>query len=193
MKHSIFFLFVLCFLSLSETKAQSSDTLQRISLMKKKSKRFIAKITTNEGVKIGLLYAADSAGITLLDSNYDKHFYSIEELKTLQIKRVNPFGYAFNTMFHTGLFVGGAFTTIFLFSGFYSASAGSLGLFFAVAFPISVVVFGALVGVIIGAVNSEIPFINYKEFKSDKYKKALRYIKLKTQEYLVKTHGKPVN
>jgi hypothetical protein len=44
--------------------------------------------------------------------------------------------------------------------------------------------------VLIGAISSEVPLINYKDFQPEKYKQDLRYIKSKTQEYLVKTHKK---
>jgi hypothetical protein len=187
MKNSIIFLLILCLFSSIESKAQSSDTLQKILIMKKKSKRFIAKINTLEGVKVGLLYAADSAGITLLDSNYNIHFYAIEDIGSLKIKRVNPFGYAFNTMFHTGLGIGGTFATIFIVTGAYADAAGSLAMLAVVGIPIFFVGLGILTGVVFGAISSEVPFVNFKELKPDKYRQSLRYIKYKTQEYLVKT------
>jgi hypothetical protein len=184
MKYSIVLLLIFCFISLSETKAQSSDTLQKIQIIKKKSKQFFATITTKDIIDEGLLYAVDSTGITILSSDYDQRFYPIEEITALEIRRGTPFAYAFNTSFQAGLGVGATLVAFFLSTGAYNVIGNSALVVFGL--PITFISLGILTGIIVGAISYKLPLINLEDLKPEKYKKSLKRIKRKTQEYLVK-------
>jgi hypothetical protein len=184
MKYSIVLLLIFCFISLSETKAQSSDTLQKIQIIKKKSKQFFATITTKDIFDEGLLYAADSTGITILSLDYDQRFYSIEEITALELRRATPFAHAFNTSFQAGLGVGATLVAFFLSTGAYNVIGNSALVIFGL--PVTFISLGILTGIIVGAISYKIPLIYFEDLKPEKYKKSLKRIKRKTQEYLVK-------
>ncbi len=170
-------LFLLC--SFSEITAQAIDTTQSILLMKRQSKSFIATIETDAGFKKGLLYAADSSGITILDSLFQKQFYAVSSIKSLKIKRVNAFEYGFVAPF----LVFNALPVVILITIIASGS-GQLGWGILGLTEIGVVTLSLLFGVIAAATS----YVNLQHLALENYYELLRRIKRTPQEYLLKHH-----
>jgi hypothetical protein len=184
-------LLLILFISQSlEIKAQNADTAQTtIRFLKRAGLRFIVKIETDEGIRKGLLYAADSDGIVILDSLYEKQFYHISKIKSLVLKRKNSFEHGLATTF---LFVEGAGVgagTLLLIGGIFAGEAafvlpyaGIIALYFA---PFAI---GSAVA--IGLASALIPTVKIAKFTPKEYLRKLRFINRSTQEYLLKKHPK---
>ena len=188
MKKLIIFILMLLCVNISDIDAQQSDTLQSVRFMKRKSKQFIIKIKTNEGDVKGLLYSADSTGIMLLDSNYQKQFYAISEIKYLEIRRVNAFWYGLKLPF---LFLEGgalALVTPIILYGALVGEASSAVIF--ILIPLYVAPVAVIGSIVIATMSGIIPAIKIKNFNQEEYKKQFKYINYKTQEYLLKRHKK---
>ncbi len=187
--YKFFLLSFLIFQSL-HIYAQIADTTQTtIRFLKRDSRRFIVKIKTDEGSKKGLLYAADSNGIVILDSVYEKRFYHISAIKSLEIKRKNNFGHGFASTF---LFIEGAGVgagSILLLVGIFSGEA-AFALPYAALFAIYFAPLAVVSAVAIGLASAIIPTVKITKFTPKEYLRKLRYIQHSTQEYLLKKHPK---
>jgi hypothetical protein len=186
MKNSIIFLFVLCFYSLSEVKAQSSDTLQNVRFMKSRSKQFIATIKTDQGIIKGLFYDSDTSGITILDSLFMKVFYPISTIKTLEISRANASWYGAKVAFLGTEGVGVGLGTVILMLGAFTAD----GVAYIAPYALIPVVFAAPLAIggaiIVAIINSSIPGVSILNFNKDSYKKKFDLITKRTQKSLIK-------
>lgn len=184
-------LLLILFISQSlEVKAQNADTAQTtIRFLKRAGLRFIVKIETDEGIRKGLLYAADSNGIVILDSVYEKNFYHISKIKSLEVRRKNNFGNGFASTF---LFVEGAGigAGALLFIGGIFAGEAAYTLPYALYIAIYFAPFAVFSAVAIGLASVIIPTVKITEFTPEKYLKKLRFINRSTQAYLLKKHPK---
>lgn len=189
---STFKFFLLSFLIFQSLHiyAQTADTTQTtIRFLKRDSRRFIVKINTDEGIKKGLLYAADSNGIVILDSVYEKSFYHISKIKSLEVRRKNNFGHGFASTF---LFVEGAGVgagALLLIGGFFAGEA-AYTLPYALYIAIYFAPFAIGTAVAIGLASVIIPTVQIAKFTPEKYLKKLRFINRSTQAYLLKKHPK---
>lgn len=187
MKTSIIITLILFLFSLSETNAQQSDTLQNIQVMKRDSKRFIAIIKTEYGITNGLLYSADSTEIVLLDYRYRKNSYPISSIKSLEIIRVNAFGFGFKHPFLVFSGAAGISAIGFLLSGAYTGGWGSsLAGLAATVIPLGLLGAGIITGLVFGLVSTNISHTKMSKFVDVKYFKQLKYIKHTSQEYIIK-------
>jgi hypothetical protein len=173
-----------------EINAQNTDTTQTsISFLKRAGLRFIAKIETDAGIRKGLLYAADSNGIVMLDSLYQKKYYPISTIKSLVIKRKNPFGHGLATTF---LFIEGAGVgagTLLLIGGIFAGEAAYV-LPYAAFIAAFIAPFAVGSAVVIGLASAIIPAIKITKFTPKEYARKFRFINRSTQEYLLKKHPK---
>ncbi|MEA5459796.1 hypothetical protein VB796_12135 [Arcicella sp. LKC2W] len=173
-----------------EIKAQNADTSQtNIRLLKRAGLRFIVKIETNEGIRKGLLYAADSNGIVILDSLYKKQFYNISTIKSLVIKRKNSIehGFASTFLFIEGI---GVSAGTLLFIGGVFAGEAAYTLPYAIYIAAYIAPFAVGTAVVIALASAIIPAIKIAKLTPEKYFRKLRFIKRSTQEYLLKKHPK---
>jgi hypothetical protein len=89
MKTIFQFLIIILLFTFSEANAQKNDSTGTTLLMKRNSKIFIAEIETKIGIQKGILYEADSSGIVILDSMYQRVSITLQEMKSLKIYRSN--------------------------------------------------------------------------------------------------------
>ena len=181
MKTSIIVTLILFLFSFSETNAQQGDTLQSVRFMKRKSKQFIAKISTNNGTVKELLYSADSTGITLLDSNYQEVFYAIQDIRSVKIRRANASWYGAKIAFFgtqgVGVVLG---ATIFILGGGTAYVASYALIPIVLAAPLAVG--GAIV---VALINSGYG-VSILNFSQESYQKKYELITERTQKYLIK-------
>lgn len=181
MKNLIIFVLTILMFSAFETNAQQSDTLQSVHFIKKKSKQFIAKISTDKGIVEGLLYSADYAGITLLDSNYQENFYAIQDIRSIKIRRVNASWYGAKITFLSTEGVGIGLGTLLVILGGGSAYAASYALI-----PIVVAAPLAIGGAIVVALINSGYGVSILNFNQESYRKKYELITKRTQKYLIK-------
>ncbi|PWK17019.1 hypothetical protein LV89_04573 [Arcicella aurantiaca] len=181
-------LLILFFAQNFEINAQNADTAQTsISFLKRVGLRFIAKIETDAGIRKGLLYAADSNGIVMLDSLYQKQYYPISTIKSLVIKRKNSFehGLAKTFLFIEGI---GVSAGTLLFIGGIFAGEAAYTLAYAVLIAAYIAPFAVGSAVVIGLASAIIPAIKITKFTPKEYARKFRFINRSTQEYLLKKH-----
>ena len=169
----------------SEIFAQKSDTT---TLMKRKSRIFIAEIETYSGTQNGILYEADSSEIVILNHLYQRVTIPLSEIKTLKIKSLVAGRRGFKAGFYPFLTITALYVGIpIISSGLPTAgSLSSLGLASMTALGLGS---GLLIGGILAILSANIPAFNIDMVKyPEKYRKQLKYIKLKTQEDLIKKH-----
>ncbi len=192
MKLILSFLLITLVFTFSDTNAQKYDSTISTPLMKRQSKIFVARIQTQGGTQKGILYEADSSGIVILDSLYQRVRISLSEIKSLKIYRSNAVLYGAKIGFLIPTVPLTAIGLVFWISG--NISLGGIdGLVFFISYPITGMIIGVGVGIILAIANSIIPIININLVKHpDKYHRQLKYIKLKTQEVLIKKYPKKV-
>jgi hypothetical protein len=184
-------LLLILFISQSfEINAQNTDTTKtNIRFLKRAGLRFIATIETDEGIKKGLLYAADSNGIVIVDSLYQKQYYHFSTIKSLIIKRKNSVehGLATTFLFIEGIGVGAG--SILLVAGVVAGEAAFI-LPYAALIALYIAPFAVGSAVVIGLASAILPAIKISKFTQEKYLKKLRFIHRSTQQYLLKKHPK---
>ena len=192
MKNSIIFLFIIFIFSFVDTQAQKSDSLVKTPLMKSKSQIYIAQIKTKLGTQEGILYEADSNGIVILDFFYQRVSINLSEIETLKVKNLKAGKRGFDAGFYpfvtlTLLIIG---PQIIIYGLPAAGSWAALGL---ATFTLIGVGSGLLIGGIFALLSSIIPKINIDLVKyPEKYHKQLKFLKIKTQEVLIKKYPKKV-
>jgi hypothetical protein len=188
------FLFYILLLIHSGAVAQEmdKDSIGITPIMKSRSQIYLAEIETTFGTQKGILYEADSSGIVILNFLNQRINIHVSEIKSLKIKNLRAGKRGFLTGFYpfiaaTILLIGPQIAIY----GFPAAGTwGALGL-------ASLTVLGIGSGLVIGGIfailSSNIPTINLNLVKyPEKFHQQLKYIKLKTQEVLIKKHPKKV-
>ena len=173
----------------SEIFAPKSDTT---TLMKRKSRIFIAEIETYSGTQNGILYEADSSEIVILNHLYQRIIIPLSEIKTLKIKSLKAGKRGFEAGFYPFI----TLTTLLVGIPIISSGLPAAGSWAALGLTTITVVgigSGLLIGGILAVLSANTPAFNIDMFKyPEKYRKQLKYIKLKTQEVLIRKHPKKV-
>jgi hypothetical protein len=182
------FLIILLLFSFSEANAQKNDSTGTTLLMKRKSKIYIAEIETKIGIQKGILYEADSSGIVILDSMYQRISIPLQEMKSLKIYRSNAALYGAKVGF---LISAIPFTAL---GALFFVSSGVLLNGFTEAFFLTGLAGGVIYGIIFAIINPLIPHTTIRNVADfpEKYYKKLRYFKPKTQKNLFRYHPKQV-
>jgi hypothetical protein len=188
MKTIFQFLIIILLFTFSEANAQNNDSTGTTLLMKRNSKIFIAEIETKIGIQKGILYEADSSGIVILDSLYQRIIVPLKEMKSLKIYRSNAALHGAKVGF---LIPAIPFTVIGVL--IYTAS-GAASFPLASAFVISGLAGGVIYGIIFAIINPLIPHTTIRSSTDfpEKYYRKLRYFKSKTQKNLFKSNPKQV-
>jgi hypothetical protein len=188
MKAILQFSIIILLFTFSKTNAQETDSLGTKPLMKSRNQIYIAEIETSLGTQKGILYKADSSEIVLLDSLYQQVHIYLYNMRALKIYRLNAALYGAKVGF---LIPSIPFTAIgiliYTLSGSVSFPLGS-------AFLIAGLGGGIIYGILLAVINPLIPHTSIRNIEDfqEKYYRKLRYIKLKTQEVLIKKHPKKV-
>lgn len=192
MKTIFQFSIIILLFTFSKTNAQETDSSGTTLLMKSRSQIYIAQVKTKFGTQEGILYQADSSGIVILDFLYNRVNIDLSDIESLKIKNLRAGKRGFVAGFYPLLTI-----TILLIGpqiAIYGLPAagtwGALGLATLTAVGIGS---GLLIGGIFAILSSNIPTINLNLVKyPEKFHKQLKYIKLKTQQVLIKKHPKKV-
>ena len=184
MKISFYFLLFIFILTFSEAHAQKSDSASTTLLMKRKSQIFMAEIETKLGIQKGILYEADSSGIVILDSLYQRVSISLNEMKSLKIYRSNAALLGAKIGFFIPFIPFNVLGIVFFVSSGTIANGFTAGLFFIGLAG------GIICGISLAILNQLIPHTiirNSTDF-SETYQTKLRYFKLATQQNLIQRH-----
>jgi hypothetical protein len=178
-----FLLFVLIF-TFSEAQAQKSDSTGNTPVMKRKSRIFIAEIKTDLGTQKGILYEADSSGIVILDSLYQRVSIPLKSIKFIRINRSNSGWHGFKV----GVIVGAAYIgliTILVVSAFpptNMSSGSSLKIFLAFSG------FAITNGLLFALISKNVPNMYVDVVSEAEYFKKLKKLRTKSQEFLIKKY-----
>jgi hypothetical protein len=188
MKTIFQFLIIILLFTFSEANAQKNDSTGTTLLMKRNSKIFIAEIETKIGVQKGILYEADSSGIVILDSMYQRVSITLQEMKSLKIYRSNAGLNGAKIGFLIPMIPSTALGIVFFIS------SGTITNGFTEGILLIGLAAGTVCGILFAIINSSIPHTTIRSSTDfpEKYYKKLRYFILKTQQSLIKNHPRQV-
>jgi hypothetical protein len=186
MKTSFQFLLFLLIFTFSETQAQKSDSTGTTPVMKRKSQIFMAEIKTDAGTQKGILYEADSSGIVILDSLYQRVSIPLNSIKFIRINRSNSGWHGFKV----GVIVGAAYIGLvatlivpaFQPTNMSTASISGLGIF---------LTFSGLAtanGLLFALLSKNVPNMYVDALSPDEYFKKLKKLRSKSQQFLVEKY-----
>jgi hypothetical protein len=182
------FLIIILVFTFSEANAQKKDSTGTTLLMKRNSKIFIAEIETKIGIQKGILYEADSSGIVILDSLYQRIIVPLKEMKSLKIYRSNAGLNGAKIGFLIPMIPSTALGIVFFIS------SGTITNGFTEGILLIGLAAGTVCGILFAIINSSIPHTTIRSSTDfpEKYYKKLRYFKLKTQKNLFKNYPRQV-
>jgi hypothetical protein len=188
MKTIFQFLIIILLFTFSEANAQKNDSTGTTLLMKRNSKIFIAEIETKIGIQKGILYEADSSGIVILDSLYQRIIVPLKEMKSLKIYRSNAGLNGAKIGFLIPMIPSTALGIVFFIS------SGTITNGFTEGILLIGLAAGTVCGILFAIINSSIPHTTIRSSTDfpEKYYKKLRYFILKTQQSLIKNHPRQV-
>jgi hypothetical protein len=188
MKTSFQFLLFILLFTFSETQAQKSDSTGTTPIMKRKSQIFMAEIKTDAGTQKGILYEADSSGIVILDSMYQRVIVPLKEMKSLKIYRSNAGLNGAKIGFLIPMIPSTVLGIVFFIS------SGTITNGFTEGILLIGLAAGTVCGILFAIINSSIPHTTIRSSTDfpEKYYKKLRYFILKTQQSLIKNHPRQV-
>jgi hypothetical protein len=188
MKTIFQFLIIILLFTFSEANAQKNDSTGTTLLMKRNSKIFIAEIETKIGIQKGILYEADSSGIVILDSMYQRVSITLQEMKSLKIYRSNAGLNGAKIGFLIPMIPSTALGIVFFIS------SGTITNGFTEGILLIGLAAGTVCGILFAIINSSIPHTTIRSSTDfpEKYYKKLRYFILKTQQSLIKNHPRQV-
>jgi hypothetical protein len=181
MKNSITFLLILMAFSISEVKAQQSDSTARLPVMKKKSQIFIAEILTDIGLQKGVFYRADSIEVVILDSMFHAVSIPLKSIKTIKLRRSNALGYNFLVGFLATEGLTAAIAILLAYDG--------LAKYFLLSFAVGVPL-GLLVGTFLLVVSTAPNMTIHYDRNPRSYFKQLKIIQAHTQTYLLQQNAR---
>jgi hypothetical protein len=161
--------------------AQQVDSTKHLPVMKKKFQIFIAEIETELGKQKGIFYRADSNVVVILDSLFRPITIAVKEIKTLDLRRSNAYGFSFGIGFGATVGLSAGIAILVAADGLGKYALAS----FLIGIPLALLVGGAAV------LMATAPNIRIRnDLKETLYLRSLKYLRERSQENLLKVEAR---
>jgi hypothetical protein len=180
MKTSFQFLLFLLIFTFSDANAQKSDSTGTTPIMKRKSQIFMAEIKTDAGTQKGILYEADSSGIVILDSLYQRVSIPLNSIKFIRVNRSNSEWYGFKIGVIVGATYIGLITTWAVLT--FSQVTVNAGMILALSGLVTIN------GLLFALLSKNVPNMYVDVVSTDEYFKELKRLRAKSQRFLIEKY-----